>query len=559
MLQLSVPLPYQWGEHWDTFFGQGNFLAKGANGSVYRTTMCGDPSNSPVAVKVIQKNTIFSLRKWHHIHREIDALRTCRHTHVIELIDVYQSPEALYVVLQYASGGDLFDWLVSRKRPSEAEVRPIAEQLLATLNFMHEDCGCVHRDIKPENVLLERRARNGPRSALGSEVPHIRLADFGFARVFPEVARRRSAPAASVQRQVTQQHLLSAQDVVVAATPCGTLGFAAPEILVAYSSRKQQIREEEEGTAAAQQRKSPPKGEMTPASSYGDLTTQPVSPTGSPMTPVELMKKMDIFAAGVTFCILLTGCEPFPCHSSKAHLDAVNEGPTFAGKQWAHVSNDAKNILRKMLDPVAARRPSAAECLRSRWMCNTASAQRLLMDAAIPEAAVSSGNSQSTPLLVNPNSRYDEDELAASYQKSVRSMRKNDGFMFVTDMKTGAVQRRQRPDVIEDTLLVDPPLAPPGPEFVKTPRREAGLTTNDISKVTTTVGANGGRRSNAPSQMTSGPLHRNVGAERSRPVTNHSMSINAVADEFEHCPSKTSGTPPFNSMRSDDDIDSYME
>lgn len=429
-MQLAVPLPFQWGETWEHFFTDGQFISKGANGSVFKTTMRNDPKRTPVAVKVIQKNTIFSLRKWHHIHREIDAMRACKHPHIIELVTVCQSPESVYIVLQFAQGGDLFDWLVSRKHPSEVEVKPIANQLLTTLQHMHDICGCVHRDIKPENILLEKKVK-------GSETPHIRLADFGFARVFPQLARGPGHLAVGPNR------LSSAFEVSVAATPCGTLGFAAPEIIQAYSSRKEAIRQEEEELTK--------KG--TPLKRAEGNSTSPV---GSPITPVEMMKKMDIFAAGVTICILLTGCEPFPCHSSKAHLDAVNEGASFEGRQWAHVSQEAKDLLRKMLHPAASKRPSALDCLQSRWM--TTGARSHMMPRKVEDPA------PSTRLLATVNKADDDDELSMSFQKSIRSLRKNDGMMFVTDSR-GAVQRRARKDVVEDTLRDEPPVLPPGPQF----------------------------------------------------------------------------------------------
>ena len=74
--QLLVPLPFHWGASWESFFTEGSFISKGANGSVYKTSLKTQP-NKLVAVKVVQKKTIFSLRKWHHIQREIDTLVEC--------------------------------------------------------------------------------------------------------------------------------------------------------------------------------------------------------------------------------------------------------------------------------------------------------------------------------------------------------------------------------------------------------------------------------------------------------------------------------------------------
>ena len=403
-LQMAVPLPYPWAPSWDSFFTEGTFLSKGANGSVYKATLKSDPNRRPVAVKVVQKNTIFSLRKWHHIQREIDCLRVCKHKHVVELISVAQSPEAVFIVLEYAQGGDLFDWLVTRRAPSEADVRPLALQLMSTLQYMHDDCNAVHRDIKPENILLEKRIRGQ------SDTPCIKLGDFGFARVFPGKAPSASSNSGAVPIAMSGVHAPPAgAEMFIQATPCGTLGFAPPEVLKAFNEAKSKQ------TAPASKR----------GSKAVDESAVVEKTANSPVVTLESMKKTDIFAAGVTLCILLTGAEPFPCHSSKALMDAVNRGLTF-GRQWDHVSKEARNILTAMLRPKEADRPSAAEVLRSPWLSSLVSSKP--MEVAKKEDA--------------------SDELFA---RSLKSLRKHENVMYKTDAKTGEIQiaPREEPEPIE--------------------------------------------------------------------------------------------------------------
>jgi serine/threonine protein kinase len=174
-----------------------------------------------------------------------------------------------------------------------------------------------------------------------------------------------------------------------------------------------------------------------------------------------MMKKMDIFAAGVTLCILLTGCEPFPVHSSKAHLQAVNDGCTFEGRHWVHVSNEAKELLRLMMHPAAKKRPTALECLQSKWLTSGHSISRNVLD----EIGI-------------------DEELAQSFRKSVRTLRKND-IMYVAG-KDGKVQQRTRVGVVEDTLADEPSIPPPGPSF--TPRIAPSQAT--IPSVQTIVSVN---------------------------------------------------------------------
>jgi serine/threonine protein kinase len=422
--QLSYHLPYRWGT-WEELFTEQHFLAKGANGAVYRTAFRPavarefdtPAARGPIAVKVIQKNTIFSLRKWSHIQRELDTLRLCRNPHVIELIGVFQSPDAVYIILEFAQGGDLFDWLVARRKPKEAEVRAIAVQLLGTIFLMHERFGVVHRDIKPENILLKQRCR-------GSEEPHLKFADFGFARRYPvktvgqqpgHNAALLAAVASSGVRINNNNHSTTNANnhfgtslvgslgangsdsfdpgnFLLNATPCGTLGFAPPEVIQAYNARK----------------------------------ADPIAHSAAPSTQVDTLKKMDIFALGVTLAILLTGQEPFPVQSSRAHMEAVARGVNFNTRPWQYVSTAAKQLIRKMLAAKSEDRPHALECLRSEWFEGTSAASSFL--------------SRSMP----PPTQQETEEDVRTFQKSVRSLRSRPGMVYVQNKDGTGVSMNSR-------------------------------------------------------------------------------------------------------------------
>jgi len=118
--------------------------------------------------------------------------------HVVELIDFFVEPRQLYMVQEYAAGGDVFDRLTSRRQYTEGDARALALELLETVNFLHSNrpYPIVHRDLKPENLLL---------LDLVSDTS-ILVADFGFARFL--------------------------KDDEKCHTRCGTPAYVSPEILL---------------------------------------------------------------------------------------------------------------------------------------------------------------------------------------------------------------------------------------------------------------------------------------------------------------------------------------
>ncbi|EPY22631.1 protein kinase [Strigomonas culicis] len=327
--QMGVILPFPYAPlGWGCFFQERRFLSKGANGTVYLSTLhSAAPHTTPalgaeaptawswrggmqVTVKAIDKRNIFSISRWRHIQNEAATQQRCRSPHVAELLCVVQGPSEVYMVLPYYPRGDLFHWIVQQQIPKERDVMLIARQLLEALHYMHKRCSVVHRDVKPENILYDCDEHNNF---------NVFLTDFGYAKYFCSTAEECSTNGCHCSEEM------------VSASPQGTLGFAAPEVLSAYKMKKQ-------GGANA-------------------------------MTPVELLQRMDVFAAGVTLCILLTGCEPFRSASAESFTKAVERGIDFSGPEWTYASTAAQRLLRQMTALRAADRPSVKQCLGSDWLC----------------------------------------------------------------------------------------------------------------------------------------------------------------------------------------------
>nr|XP_054503379.1 serine/threonine-protein kinase SIK3 isoform X4 [Agelaius phoeniceus] len=126
-------------------------------------------TRAKVAIKIIDKTQLDeeNLKK---IFREVQIMKMLCHPHIIRLYQVMETERMIYLVTEYASGGEIFDHLVAHGRMAEKEARRKFKQIVAAVNFCH--CrNIVHRDLKAENLLLDANL-------------NIKIADFGFSNIF---------------------------------------------------------------------------------------------------------------------------------------------------------------------------------------------------------------------------------------------------------------------------------------------------------------------------------------------------------------------------------------
>lgn len=139
-------------------------LGKGQTGLVKLGVHC--ITGQKVAIKIINRSKL-SESVLQKVEREIAIMKLIEHPHVLGLYDVYENKKFLYLVLEHVSGGELFDYLVSKGRLSIKEARKFFRQIISALDFCHCHSIC-HRDLKPENLLLDDKG-------------NIKVADFGMA------------------------------------------------------------------------------------------------------------------------------------------------------------------------------------------------------------------------------------------------------------------------------------------------------------------------------------------------------------------------------------------
>jgi len=127
------------------------------------------PTGREVAIKIIDKTQLnpSSLQK---LYREVRLMKVLNHPNIVKLFEVIETEKTLYLVMEYASGGEVFDYLVAHGRMKEKEARAKFRQIVSAVQYCHQK-HIVHRDLKAENLLLDGDM-------------NIKIADFGFSNEF---------------------------------------------------------------------------------------------------------------------------------------------------------------------------------------------------------------------------------------------------------------------------------------------------------------------------------------------------------------------------------------
>ena len=155
------------------------------------------------ALKVISRKILEEKETILHFEQEIRFHQSLKHENICELIEIIFQEDYIYMILEYCSNGELFDFVCNNPRLHASIVRKLFSQIVAAVNYLHSR-NIAHRDLKLENVYLD-------------ESFNVKLGDFGFSH------------------HVEKEQLLS--------TSCGSVYYVAPEIIKGeqYDGKKADI------------------------------------------------------------------------------------------------------------------------------------------------------------------------------------------------------------------------------------------------------------------------------------------------------------------------------
>ncbi|CAL8395740.1 unnamed protein product [Boreogadus saida] len=258
------------------------------------------------AVKIIEKSAGHSRSR---VFREVETLYQCQgNKNILELIQFFEDSSCFYLVFEKLRGGSILTHIQNRRHFDELEASRVVRDIALALDFLHTK-GIAHRDLKLENILCEYTDRVSP----------VKICDFDLGS---------GMKLSSACTPITTPELT---------TPCGSAEYMAPEVVEVF----------------------------TDEASFYD-------------------KRCDLWSLGVILYILLSGSPPFTghcgsdcgwdrgemCKTCQSHLfESIQEGKyEFPERDWARISEEAKDLISKLLVRDANLRSSAAQVLQHPWV-----------------------------------------------------------------------------------------------------------------------------------------------------------------------------------------------
>jgi serine/threonine protein kinase len=234
-----------------------------------------------------------------------DIMENISHPRVMHIEKLFQVGSKFYLVFPLCLGGELYEHVIRRGHFTEHDAASLMIDLISGLHALHEH-DILHLDIKPENILFDSM----------DEDAKIMITDFGLSRIFSEMKGEQQA-LPNAEQMEKKLKAFSESGVLDRDRLRGTIGYMSPELILAGCC----------------------------------------------------CKATDVFAAGVVLYILLCGRPPFQSKSNREILEKSARGVyRIDGPDWEDVSEDAKDLVKKMLIVDPNSRITTEEILAHPWL-----------------------------------------------------------------------------------------------------------------------------------------------------------------------------------------------
>ncbi|KAJ4271470.1 hypothetical protein NW762_000173 [Fusarium torreyae] len=390
----------------NTKFGDfilGNTIGEGEFGKVKLGWK--QDSSVQVAIKLIKRDSVGSNpSRFAKIYREVAILRGVQHPNIVRLIDKVETDRHIGIILEYASGGELFDYILNHRYLKDNAARRLFAQLVSGVGYLHKK-GIVHRDLKLENLLLDRN-RN------------IIITDFGFANTFDpneELSKEEELNLTDkefVKRMgLDRVKMNGSRKGDLMQTSCGSPCYAAPELVVSDSLY-----------------------------------------TG---------RKVDVWSCGVILYAMLAGYLPFDDDPANPEGDNINllykyivtTPLTFP----EYVTPHARDLLRRILVPNPRKRADLFEVARHSWLSEYANLVEFItssttLPSEVPDSGAAPDDYAEPPTIARSSSVREASKHKQSHPPVVGGLAKTHGSV---DPESESAHRSTPKDAKRRTVQVE--------------------------------------------------------------------------------------------------------
>ena len=235
------------------------------------------------------------------LEREINILKNTFHYNIIKIYQVKETTNTICMIMEYAEGGELFNYIIEKGCLTEDESRYIFHQIIDAIYYIHQ-IGICHRDLKPENILFDSK-----------EKKRIKIIDFGLSNLYMANITGNSINNNNDNNGNKNLSLYVKKDLLE--TPCGSPGYAPPEMILGYK--------------------------------YDGL-------------------KSDIWSSGILLYAMLFGCLPFDDYSEEKLYSKIIKG-NYEYPPMIEISEDAKNFIKSILVMDPLKRANIDDIKNHKW------------------------------------------------------------------------------------------------------------------------------------------------------------------------------------------------